>query len=171
AGQYDIGVDVGLWSGRVNGMSDWKQKNTTDLIYSMPVHATTGVTSSTTNIRSMRNRGAEFSLNRHDNYGEFQWLSQFNIATNENKITSLIGDDEPISIGGNRGLQVGREIGAYYLFKMKGIYQYDGEVPKSQYDIGIRAGDVKWQDLDGNGLINDNDRVVMGSSNPDFSGG
>lgn len=137
----------------------------------MPVHATTGVTSITTNIGSMRNRGAEFTLNTHFNFGEFQWLSQFNIATNKNKITSLIGDDEPISIGGNRALQVGKEIGAYYLFNMKGIYQYDGEVPKEQYDIGIRAGDVNWNDVDGNGIINDNDRVVMGSSNPDFFGG
>lgn len=171
AGQYDIGVDVGLWNGRVNVMLDWYQKNTTDLIYSMPVHATTGVTSITTNIGSMRNRGAEFTLNTHFNFGEFQWLSQFNIATNKNKITSLIGDDEPISIGGNRALQVGKEIGAYYLFNMKGIYQYDGEVPKEQYDIGIRAGDVNWNDVDGNGIINDNDRVVMGSSNPDFFGG
>lgn len=171
AGQYDVGVDVGLWNGRVNVMLDWYQKNTTDLIYSMPVHATTGVTSITTNIGSMRNRGAEFTLNTHFNFGQFQWLSQFNIATNKNKITSLIGDDAPISIGGNRALQVGKEIGAYYLFNMKGIYQYDGEVPKEQYDIGIRAGDVQWNDVDGNGIINDNDRVVMGSSNPDFFGG
>ncbi|PRD52749.1 SusC/RagA family TonB-linked outer membrane protein [Sphingobacterium gobiense] len=171
AGQYDIGFDIGLFNGRVNMMLDWYQKNTTDLIYSMPVHATTGVTSITTNIGSMRNRGGEFTLNTHFNFGQFQWLSQFNIATNKNKITSLIGDDEPISIGGNRALQVGQEIGAYYLFKMEGIYQYDGEVPKEQYDIGIRAGDVKWKDVDGNGIINDNDRVVMGSSNPDFFGG
>lgn len=171
AGQYDVGFDLGLLNGKVNVMVDWYQKNTTDLIYSMPVHATTGVTSITSNIGSMRNRGAEFTVNTHFNFGQFQWLSQFNIATNKNKITALIGDDEPISIGGNRALQVGKEIGAYYLFKMEGIYQYDGEVPKSQYDIGIRAGDVKWQDVDGNGIINDNDRVVMGSSNPDFSGG
>lgn len=171
AGQYDVGFDIGLFNGKVNLMVDWYQKNTTSLIYSMPVHATTGVTSITTNIGSMRNRGAELTLNTHFNFGQFQWLSQFNIATNKNKITSLIGDNEPISIGGNRALQVGQEIGAYFLFNMEGIYQYDGEVPKEQYDIGIRAGDVKWRDVDGNGIINDNDRVVMGSSNPDFFGG
>src|SRR5690606_9028469 len=122
AGQYDIGVDVGLWNGRVNVMLDWYQKNTTDLIYSMPVHATTVMTSITTNIGSMRNRGAEFTLNTHFNFSEFKWLSQLNIATNKNKITSLIGADEPISIGGKRALQVGKEIGAEYLCNMKGIY-------------------------------------------------
>lgn len=171
AGQYDVGVDVTFLKGKINMMLDLYQKNTTDLIYSMPVHATTGVTSITSNIGSMRNRGAEFTLNTHFTFGKFEWLSQFNIATNKNKITALIGDDAPISIGGNRALQVGKEMGAYYIFMKEGIYQYDGEVPKPQYEIGVRAGDVKWRDVDGNGIINDNDRVVTGSPNPDFFGG
>ena len=54
---------------------------------------------------------------------------------------------------------------------MDGTYQYDGEVPAEQYAQGIRAGDVKWRDVDDNNLINDNDRQVIGSSNPYFSGG
>lgn len=171
ADQYDVGFDLTLLKGKINIMLDVYQKNTTDLLYSMPIHATTGVTSITSNIGSMRNRGAEFTLNTHFNFGKFTWMSQFNIATNKNKITGLIGDDAPISVGGNRALQVGNEMGAFYLFIKEGIYQYDGEVPKSQYDIGVRAGDVKWRDLDGNGIINDNDRVMIGSPNPDFSGG
>lgn len=171
ANQYDIGVDIALFKGKLNIMLDLYQKNTNDLLYSMPIHATTGFTTYSTNIGSMRNRGGELTINTHFQFGAFEWLSQFNIATNKNKITSLIGDDAPISIGGNRALQVGKEMGAYYLFKMEGIYQYDGEVPREQYEIGIRAGDVKWRDVDNNGIINDNDRVVMGSSNPDFFGG
>lgn len=80
-------------------------------------------------------------------------------------------DDNLIPIGNNRALKVGEEVGAFYLFKMDGIYQYDGEVPLPQYNEGVRAGDVKWHDVDNNGIINDNDRVIMGSSNPKFSGG
>lgn len=171
ADQFDVGFDLTLLKGKVNVMLDLYQKNTKDLLYNMPVHATTGVTSIYSNIGSMRNRGAEFTLNTHFNFGQFTWMSQFNISTNKNEITGLIGDDAPISVGGNRVLQVGKEMGAYYLFEKEGIYQYDGEVPKSQYDIGIRAGDIKWRDVDGNGIINDNDRVVMGSPNPAFSGG
>lgn len=171
ADQYDIGFDITLFKGKLNMMLDLYQKNTKDLIYSMPVHATTGVTSITSNIGSMRNRGGEFTVNTHFTFGKFEWLSQFNIATNKNKITALIGDDAPISVGGNRALQVGKEMGSYYIFQKEGIYQYDGEVPKEQYEIGIRAGDVKWKDVDGNGIINDNDRVVKGSPNPDFFGG
>lgn len=165
ADQFDAGFDITLFKGRVNIMADAYYKKTKDLLYSTPIHSTTGVTSIISNI------GAELTINTHFNFGPLSWLSQFNIATNRNKLTELLGDDKPISIGANRALQVGKEVGAFYLFIMDGIYQYDGEVPAEQYAQGIRAGDVKWRDVDDNNLINDNDRQVIGSSNPYFSGG
>lgn len=171
ADQFDAGFDITLFKGRVNIMADAYYKKTKDLLYSTPIHSTTGVTSIISNIGSMRNIGAELTINTHFNFGPLSWLSQFNIATNRNKLTELLGDDKPISIGANRALQVGKEVGAFYLFVMDGIYQYDGEVPAEQYAQGIRAGDVKWRDVDNNNLINDNDRQVIGSSNPYFSGG
>lgn len=171
ADQFDAGFDITLFKGRVNIMADAYYKKTKDLLYSTPIHSTTGVTSIISNIGSMRNIGAELAINTHFNFGPLSWLSQFNIATNRNKLTELLGDDKPISIGANRALQVGKEVGAFYLFIMDGIYQYDGEVPAEQYAQGIRAGDVKWRDVDDNNLINDNDRQVIGSSNPYFSGG
>ena len=171
ADQFDAGFDITLFKGRVNIMADAYYKKTKDLLYSTPIHSTTGVTSIISNIGSMRNIGAELTINTHFNFGPLSWLAQFNIATNRNKLTELLGDDKPISIGANRALQVGKEVGAFYLFIMDGIYQYDGEVPAEQYAQGIRAGDVKWRDVDDNNLINDNDRQVIGSSNPYFSGG
>ena len=171
ADQFDAGFDITLFKGRVNIMADAYYKKTKDLLYSTPIHSTTGVTSIISNIGSMRNIGAELTINTHFNFGPLSWLSQFNIATNRNKLTEQLGDDKPISIGANRALQVGKEVGAFYLFIMDGIYQYDGEVPAEQYAQGIRAGDVKWRDVDDNNLINDNDRQVIGSSNPYFSGG
>lgn len=171
ADQFDAGFDITLFKGRVNIMADAYYKKTKDLLYSTPIHSTTGVTSIISNIGSMRNIGDELTINTHFNFGPLSWLSQFNIATNRNKLTELLGDDKPISIGANRALQVGKEVGAFYLFIMDGIYQYDGEVPAEQYAQGIRAGDVKWRDVDDNNLINDNDRQVIGSSNPYFSGG
>lgn len=152
-------------------MLDLYQKDTKDLLYEMPMHATTGRTTMLANIGAMRNRGVEFTLNTHFNIGKVEWLTQFNIATNQNKITKLLDHNNPISSGANRALQVGKELGSFYIFVQEGIYQYDGEVPAPQYANGVRAGDVKWRDVDGNGIINDNDRVVTGSSNPDFYGG
>ena len=170
ADQYNAGFDLSLEKGKINLIFDVYQKNTGNLLYNKPMPATTGTTYLISNLGSMRNRGIEFTLNTYSNIGKVQWNSQFNISTNTNKLTSLLGDDL-IAIGANRALQVGKDIGVFYLYKMEGIYQYDGEVPKEQYNIGVRAGDVKWLDVDGNGNINDNDRVVMASSNPKFSGG
>ncbi len=172
ADQYDLGFDISLFKRRVNLSLDAYYKKTTDLLYSMPIHATSGMTSIISNIGSMENKGIEFSASTNFKLGPVVWNSNFNIAHNKNKILSLIdNENKPISIGDNRALVVGRDIGSYYLFESQGIYQYDGEVPQTQFDLGVRAGDVKWTDLDGNNIINDNDRVVVGSSNPKFSGG
>ncbi len=170
ADQYNLGFDLSLLGGKVNMVFDVYQKNTNNLLYNTPTPATSGITSMTRNVGSMRNRGVEFTLNTYVGLGKVQWNSQFNIASNKNELTSLLGDDL-IAIGSNRALKVGKELGAFYLYKMEGIYQYDGEIPIEQYNIGVRAGDVKWRDVDNNGIINDDDRVVMSSAFPKFFGG
>lgn len=170
ADQYNWGLDFSYLNGKINFILDLYQKDTHRLLYAKPMHATTGATSLMSNIGSIRNRGIEITLNTHFDLGKVRWDSQFNIAHNKNKVMSLL-DDNIIPIGNNRALKVGEEVGAFYLFKMDGIYQYDGEVPLAQYNEGVRAGDVKWHDVDNNGIINDNDRVIMGNSNPKFSGG
>ncbi|MDL5514942.1 TonB-dependent receptor [Arenibacter sp. M-2] len=169
--QFDVGVDVGFWDGKVNFMLDYYVKNTEDLLYSTPIQTTSGTSSILTNVGSIQNNGIEFTLNSHFNFGKLQWNSQFNISSNKNKITKLNNEDGIIPIGGNKALEVGKEIGAWYFFEMEGLYQYDGDVPQEQYNLGVRAGDVKWNDVDGNGIINDDDRVIKGSPSPDFYGG
>lgn len=171
ADQFDVGLDMGFFDDRLTLIVDAYLKNTNDLLYSMPIHGTTGRTSMLTNIGSMRNKGLEVTIGGSLDFGPVHWDSNFNISTNKNEVTSLLGDNEPVSIGSNRILQVGKSIGTFWLFKQDGIYQYDAEVPKSQYDQGVRAGDVKWHDSDGNGVIEDSDRLAMGSSDPKFFGG
>ena len=169
ADQYDAGFDLAFLKGRINMIFDIYQKNTFDLLYNKPVAAHTGTTSIISNIGAIRNRGVEFTLNTHFNFGKhFSWLSQFNISHNKNIIKSLTGED---IIASNRILRDGEEVGSWYVFEQLGIYQYDGEVPDPQYDDGIRAGDVKWRDVNGDGQITDEDRVIKGSSNPKFFGG
>ena len=83
ADQYDVGFDLAFLKGKVNMIFDIYQKNTLDLLYNKPVAAHTGTTSTLSNIGSIRNRGVEFTLNTHFNFGKhFSWLSQFNISHN-----------------------------------------------------------------------------------------
>lgn len=170
ANQFNVGADVGFFRGALNFSADYFVKNTTNLLYSKPIEGTSGFTSIISNIGSMRNNGLELSVNGSLNVGSVLWQSDFNIAFIKNKLTSLI-DDEPLLIGRTHVLKVGEEVGSFYIYKQLGIYQDDTEVPQPQYDLGIRAGDVKYEDVNGDGRIDVNDRQVLGSANPDFTGG
>lgn len=171
ATQFDVGADLGFADGKVNFTVDYFSKNTTNLLYDMPIQATSGFTSITSNIGSMLNRGVEFAVNTNFNLGPVRWTMDFNISYIRNRITSLIGDNDVLSIGGNRALQVGKDIGSFWVYKMIGIYQHDEDVPAPLYNIGVRAGDVKYQDVNGDGTIDINDRQILGSSTPKFYGG
>lgn len=170
ADQYDAGFDLSFWKGRLGVIFDVYLKNTYNLLYSKPTASTTGFTSLTSNIGSMRNYGFELTLDSHLDFGPLKWDSSLNITHNKNRLTSLL-NDEIISLNDYHALQVGQEVGAFYLYQFDGIYQYDGEVPAPQYELGVRAGDVKYHDFDGNGIINDKDRIIVGSPNPVLSGG
>lgn len=170
AEQFDVGLDLSLFEGQLNLTADYFVKNTKNLLYSMPIHSTSGFSSVTSNIGSMQNRGLEFLLSSRRNIGPVTWSSDFNISFIRNKLTALLGD-EPLLIGANRTLKVGEEVGSFYMYRMLGIFQSDEEVPAPQYAQGVRAGDVHYEDVDGNGLINIDDRQIVGSSNPDFYGG
>ena len=170
AQQFGGGLDLSFLNGKIGFTADYFVKNTNNLLYSKPLQATTGFTSIISNIGSMRNKGWEFLVNSNIPIGPVTWSSDFNISFIKNKLTSLIGD-EALLIGANRTLQVGEEVGSFYMYKQLGIYQTDEEVPESLYSNGVRAGDVMYEDLDGNGAIDVNDRQIIGSSNPDFFGG
>jgi len=170
ADQYDAGFDLSFLKGKISMMFDAYLKNTHNLLYNMPMHATSGQTSILANIGSMRNYGIEFTLNTHADFGPVHWSSSFNISHNKNRLTRLTGD-EIIDLGSNHALKEGEEVGAYYLMRWDGIYQYDGEVPSGEYEMGVRAGDMKYYDLDKSGLVNASDRIIVGSPNPDFAGG
>lgn len=171
ANQFDVGMDLGLMGGTVNLTLDYFRKNTTNLLYNMPIPGTSGFTSITSNIGSMLNHGLEAAVSTNLNFGKLNWSSDFNIAFVKNRITSLIGNNDVLSIGGNRALQVGYDIGSIWVYRMTGIFQDDKDVPEPLHTIGVRAGDVQYEDVNGDGNIDINDRQIVGSSNPDFYGG
>lgn len=170
ADQYDAGFDFNLLKGKINIIFDAYLKNTNNLLYKMPTPSTTGFTSILSNIGSMRNYGIEFTLDTHLDLGPVQWNSSFNLTHNRNRLTRLL-NDEIISLNSFHALKVGEEVGVFYMYRFDGIYQYDGEVPEPLYELGVRAGDVKYHDVNGDGLINDKDRMLCGSANPSLSGG
>ncbi|WP_420603089.1 SusC/RagA family TonB-linked outer membrane protein [Flagellimonas sp.] len=167
---YNFGLDLRLLKDRVSLTAEYYTKKTDDLLYDRPVHGTTGFTTFSENIGSLNSNGFELGINASLIQNEsFSWNLDFNVATAKNELTSLIGE-APIPLGYNV-LQVGESIGALYLLKQLGIYQSDAEVPAALAANGVRAGDVIFDDVNGDGQINASDRQIVGNAFPDVFGG
>ena len=171
ATQYNLGVDASFFEGRLSTTVELFRKDTKDLLYNKPISATSGFTNELCNIGAMRNDGIELTVGSDISSGEFRWRGGFNISFIKNRLTALIAD-EVLKTGSYHALKVGEEVGSFYMIKMLGIYQSDDEVPAAQYAQGVRAGDVKYEDVNGDGDIDTvNDSQFVGSANPLFTGG
>ena len=169
--QYDLGLDMAFFSGGLTLSADFFQKYTKDMLYNKPIPATSGFTNEICNIGQMRNSGLELTLGSDISIGDFRWQGGFNISFIKNRLTSLINDGV-LTSGSYHALKVGEEVGSFYMIKMLGIYQSDDQVPAKQYAQGVRAGDIMYEDVNGDGDIDTvNDSQFVGSANPLFTGG
>ena len=172
ASQYNLGIDLSFFNGKLTATTDLFRKNTKDLLYNKPISATSGFTNQICNIGAMRNDGLELTLGSKLTKGDFTWQGNFNISFVKNQLTELIDDDGIMTSGSYHALKVGEEVGSFYMIKMIGIYQSDEEVPAKQYAQGVRAGDVIYEDVNKDGDIDTvNDSQFVGSANPIFTGG
>lgn len=176
--KFNVGVDFELFDGRLYGTADAFYSRTDDLLYAKPVVSTTGFTSLTSNIGSMDNVGVEFNIGGRVIDRAFKWDLSGNLSWGKNRLIKLLDDTDIIVqtanslYGGNKhAIITGQPISTWYMLRMDGIYQYDHEVPEKLYAKGVRAGDVKYYDRNGDGDISDDDRVICGKATPDVFGG
>ena len=170
--QADIGVDFGFFNSRLTGSVDYYNRKTANLLYDIPQPASSGFGSRTENVGSMRNTGFELSLKGVVvNQNTIRVDAGFNITTLKNQVLSLGNVSQ--SIGGGAGsigqvsiLKPGESIGSFYGYIVDGVWQTSDNFADVQ--TGIRPGDPKYRDIDGNKLINASDRVILGKSLPDY---
>lgn len=173
--QYGIGLDFALFNGRVEGALDWYKKDTKDLLLSHSINGLSGYSTMTSNVGSLTNEGFEFGITSHNiRNRKFVWDTTFNLSYSRSKVTGLSkdanGEDVDITTGMCNILRKGESFAAFYLIRQDGIYQTDDEVPATLYAKGVRAGDVKYYDLNNDGDITSADRVVTGTPFPKFYG-
>ncbi len=177
--QYDLGLDLALFGNRVYFNGDVYLKNTSDLLFAVPIPETTGFGYITQNIGEVRNKGLEFSLTTHNTTGVLKWTSSLNISLNRNKIVSLpeeVLTNGYIQNGEYHILKVGESIGTFYGWKFKGVYSRDEDninqvrMGSSNGDV-FKGGDPIWEDLNGDYVIDDNDKQIIGNAQPKFTGG
>jgi TonB-linked SusC/RagA family outer membrane protein len=172
---YNVGIDFGFFNHRINGYIDYYFQKTRDVLVEVNLPRTSGVSGAMwQNVGSTENKGFEFSIsaqvikpNRKDGFG---WDVNFNIYANRNKLTAL---NSGVSEDIGNGLFVGHPINVIYDYEKLGIIQ-ENEAPY----FGYSAGQIKVADIGGgpndepDGRITaDGDRKVLGSFEPDFSGG
>lgn len=192
--QVDIGYDLSLFKDRINLTVDLYRKNTKDLLLDAVVPYSTGYSTIFKNIGRIRNEGIEVSLSTVNYRNKsFEWSSDFNIAFNRNKVLALSEGQEKlistISFPASYTeaqlylAKVGGPASSFFGYKWEGNYQIedfdvlsDGSyrlkktVP-SNGSPNVQPGDIKYRDYNGDGVVNDQDRVFIGRGIPIHVGG
>ena len=183
--QYNIGLDATLFNRFADLTVDLYQKNTEDMLVPQSVPVTSGYSDIYVpyiNAGEIRNRGVEVLLTTHNiNNDFFSWDTDFVFSYNENKVIN-INSDTPLttgSIGLNYSLariQPGYPINVFYGYVQEGIFQTVEEVNNAAVQVpgndpasSTSPGDIRYKDLNNDGLINDDDRTFIGNPNPDFT--
>ncbi|MCB0565824.1 MAG: SusC/RagA family TonB-linked outer membrane protein, partial [Phaeodactylibacter sp.] len=174
--QIDIGVDFSLFTGRISGSIDWYQKKTTDMLLNLPIPTSSGFSSKLVNIGSMNNSGFEFALTSYNVVDRgFSWSSDLNFYTLNNEVTELGGISQILTgsfsaAAGNISIITpGEPLRSFYGHEVVGIWQQGDDL--SSVTNNVSPGDFKFRDVDGNGTIDGDDRVILGNSFPDFTWG
>ena len=191
--QTNVGLDYGFFGNRLSGSIDLYDKTTSNILLQAPIEASTGIDGRPTeNVGKVQNRGLELAASYQENRGAFEWNLGGNISFISNKVLSLTrgGDAAAFITGGfdnsndNRPLTraaVGQPVGVFYGYVVDKIFQNNSEIYYNNAADGnsastyggtaIRPGDIRFKDLNGDGVINDADRTVIGNPIPKFTYG
>lgn len=158
--QTDIGVDADFWNGKLSLTFDYFNKKTEDILLNLPAPYMLGVKPPTQNAGSVQNRGVELLLTHRNKVNDFRYSASFNFSYIHNKITDLKGSDQP-------GRSVGDPINNIYGYVVEKIFDSQEEIDNSPQQIwGALPGDFKYKDLNGDNIINDQDRKSLGTYFP-----
>ncbi len=176
----NIGFDFGFFNNHLSGNINYYYNETNDLLIYKELAPSTGLASPVLNVGKMRNTGIEFELNWNYAVGDFDYTVGFNLSTVSNKVKEL-SDDGQVLYG--EGLKygsehfptqtkVGQPIGAFYLYQADGIFQSMDDVNHHIANDGsllqpnAQPGDIRFKDINGDGVINEDDKVYSGSGIP-----
>lgn len=176
----NFGLDYGLFNNKLSGSINYYVNQTEDLLITKALPPSAGLINPILNVGKMRNNGIEFEVNWRDQKGDLGYNVGMNLSTTKNKIVSLADDGQTLYGEGLKfgtehfptQTKVGRPIGAFYLYKTDGIFQTDQEARDYKNSSGnayqpyADAGDIKFVDTNGDGVIDDNDKVYSGSGIP-----
>ncbi len=180
--QYNLGTDLSFFNGRLSVIANYYYSLSYNLLFNQPISAISGASSILTNLKNskVRNTGFDLQLDgRIINNDDFTLGLTGNIALNKNKVLDLGGNSTIYSIGAERQYithvtQEGQPIGMFYGFKVLGRVTPElvGKVaPSAAQSNPQKVGDLYFEDTNGDGIVNDADKKIIGSPYPDFTYG
>jgi TonB-dependent starch-binding outer membrane protein SusC len=181
--QIDIAIDLGAFNNRLTATVDYYVKTTNGLLERIPIPAHVGNDPPVANVGSVENRGVELSLNWRHFEGDVHYSVGLNTAYNKNTMTH-IGNEEGVLPGATWAVagmvtraEIGLPIGYFWGYKTDGIFQNQAEIFQHIGQTGkvlqpnAKPGDVRFVDVNGDGVINANDRTMIGNPTPDLTFG
>ena len=192
--QWNLGVDLSFFDERIGLTMDIYRKNTRDLLLAAQLPYSSGFYNATKNIGKVRNEGLEISLNTLNiKTRDFQWSSNFNISFNKNKVLALsenqtalmtaVQFDQNYNGQSSYIAKIGLPMGLMYGYVYEGTYKYDdfnksgnsyslkSSVPHFSTENNTQPGMPKYADLNGDGVVDSNDRTIIGRGLPVHTGG
>lgn len=180
--QFNFGTDIGLFNNRLSVIANYYLSHSSDLLFYQTISAVSGVSSILTNLKDskIRNAGFDFQLDgRVIDNADFSLGLSGNISINRNKVLDMGGASTILTNGAERSYrthitQEGYPVGMFYGFKALGLVTEENinSVARSSASTNpLRVGDLYFEDVDGNGIVNDADKTVIGSPHPDFTYG
>lgn len=189
----NIGLDFGLFNEKITGSVEYYNNTAKDILFNVPLPLSVGSNSGnqTQNIAAVDAHGFEVSLGYNDREGDFTWSANLNVGTSKNEVVSLApgvtqvlsGPTARAGLAQFSRLSVGEPLFYMYGYVTDGIYQNRAEVDAvlnpafNNSDstpgapAGVKAGDIRFKDLNGDGIINDSDKAKIGDQFPDFNFG
>ena len=176
----NIGFDFGLFNNRLNGNINYYINETRDLLITRSLAPSAGLSNPVLNVGKMRNQGVELELNWNDNISDFNYTVGFNLSTVKNKVVELANAEQTIYGEGLKygsehfptQTKVGKPIGSFYLYQADGIFQTKDEINRHVNSKGellqpdAQLGDIRFIDTNGDGYIDEDDKVYCGSGIP-----
>lgn len=168
--QINVGVDFGLWNGKLVGTVDLFKRDTKNMLLSVAAPAHVGNRyASTANVGTVSNKGIELTLAHYNRVGEFNYSINGNVSFIDNELTALNGGER---VYGDRSIcDMGLPLWTLWGYEYEGIYRTNEEVLEHQHaqsalTVTEHAGDARYKDQNGDGLINDDDLVALGNAFP-----
>ena len=183
--QYNAGFDLDLFNNRISLIVDGYVKNTNDMLVPMSVPVTSGYSDvyvPSINAGKIQNKGFEVTLSTKNIIkNDFKWSSDAVFSYNKNNVENINSDTPIITASGGFNsaiglIKAGYPVNVFYGYITDGIFQNQAEVdrhavqmPGSNSATSTAPGDIRFKDLNNDGVINDKDRTVIGNPNPKFT--